>query len=190
MLLGFSLLLLLAFTRSSDETNINSLSHFWVAFFVAASSLFYRSFQSENQNKNFILFTQFSVPRIFIFLSQAFVQTARLFLIGIFYLFALYFLFQFEIKDFSKWLLILLEVSLVIAPLGTLLGLGLQVEREFLFSLIFLPLITPVVLGAYAQSMGEQPQVWASLIGAFGSISWFVGSLIFEFFFDDLTQNS
>jgi ABC-type transport system involved in cytochrome c biogenesis permease component len=180
----------MGFMSEAPTDQASSIAKLWVSFFIAASSVFYRSFQAENSNRNFILFTQFRVPRIFIFISQSINQALRLFFIGMTYILILHFLFSFQITDWARWVLVFLEVSLCLAPLGTLLGLGLQAEREFLFSLIFIPLIAPIILAAHAMSLGEQISVWSSITGAFGIISWFISSVIFEFFFDDLTQTT
>jgi ABC-type transport system involved in cytochrome c biogenesis permease component len=76
--------------------------------------------------------------------------------------------------------------SVILSPIGTLLGLMFQIEREFLFPLIFLPIATPVVLGAYSFGL-QDGQNWLWILATFLVGSIFICSLIFHFFFDDLT---
>lgn len=188
IMLGVPILLIIQFAQDADAPKLQWKTAFWLAYFFATTSLFFRSFGLENRSKNFHIYSAFKISRLQIFFSQALVQWASASLLGVIYL-GLSFVFW-SPEDFNwKILEIVLLASACLAPLGTLLGLILQLEREFLFSVIYLPLSSPVVLGAYSLSAAEFSTTWLYVLLSFCLVSGFLGALIFEFFFDELSQS-
>ncbi len=161
---------------------------FWISYFIALSSLFYRSFSLENRFQSFHIYTALRVPKISIFVSQSLVNFLGAVLIGVCYLSIVQIFWAHSDFDFLNFFPLILVISLALSPLGSLLSLLLQIEREFLFSLFFLPVSTPLFLGALSIShQSEAPWFWVMSI--FALISIFLSALLFEFFFDELTQS-
>jgi len=185
LLLGVPLLLILQFT--AGESSLSFRTALWVSYFFSSVSLLYRSYGQEFRSRNFQIYSAFQISKLAIFTSQALVHAASLCLVGLVY-FGLSILFWNPIDiHWSACLTAILLVSLCLAPLGTCLGLMLQLEREFLFSLFFLPFASPLVLGAYELS-GDQGELWGGLLLAFFLIGSFLSAAFFEFFFDELSQ--
>ncbi len=185
-ILGVPLLLILQFTKG--DTGIDGGAAFWVTYFFSSTSIFYRSFAQERRFKNFQIYSAFRVPKLQIFFSQSALHFFLSIAVGAVYL-ALCFLFwsPFDGEVF-KMMGVLALVSACLAPLGTLFGLMLQLEREFLFSVIYLPLATPVILGAHSISL-DAGGIWFKILLSFGVLAGFLSALLFEFYFDELSQN-
>jgi len=184
--LGIPLLLILQF--SNDQQSFDSVSWktaYWVAYFFSATAIFYRSFAQEHRFQNFGIYLSFSIPRWKILLSQLLVHSAVLFLLGFIYALLVMIFWSPQNFPWSHLLSVSLLVTLALVPVGTLLGLMLQVEREFLFSIFFMPLVTPLVLAASAMSEAWIWS-WSSLILAFLIMGSFLSFFLFEFFFDEL----
>lgn len=189
ILLSIPLLVILEFTTSSaDIEKIRWQPAFWIVFFFCSTNLLFRSFSLEVRNKNFYIYSAAQTPRLQIFLSQTLINTLGLALMGLAQMLILFILWSPQEIDLASHLGVLLLASTSLAPVGTLLGLMLQLEREFLFSLFFLPLAAPLVLAAFNLSM-EWSWTWASMMIAFCLISSFLSALAFEFFFDELSQS-
>jgi len=168
--------------------NYESLS-FWVVFFIGQTSLLYRSFALEHRFQTFHNYTAWGVPSSAIFWSQTLCNWLGGILLGLFYLLLANLFGKSPIALNAEFLLVLVAVNLAMAPLGTLLSLLLQVEREFLFGLFFLPSSVPVFLAALSITEGENPTTWFSVIAIFVLISGGLSAFLFEFFFDELTQS-
>jgi ABC-type transport system involved in cytochrome c biogenesis permease component len=189
LFLGIPLILILQFTtESTDQGLIHPLSAYWVVYFFSAVALLYRSFSAEHRYSTFIVYSALGVSRLKIFLSQALFQWIGLVVLGAIYGALIHFFWPSVELDWKVGLTVLALVSLCLAPLGSLLGLMLQTEREFLFSVFFLPLCTPVLLGAHSLCQ-EWSQAWFSVLAVFALMGGFVSALLFEFFFDELTQS-
>jgi hypothetical protein len=187
--LGLPLLLLIQFVGGpQSEKPISWLAAYWFVFFVGAVSLFYRSFSQEFRSRNLGLYTALAVPRWKVFISQSLIHGLSLLgLAGFYGLIVLLFWSAPAAEVFNCGLWIGLT-SMSLVPAGTLLGLLLTHEREFLFSLFFLPLSTPAFLAGSALSM-EGSQGWLSVLGILFVLGLFLGLLIFEFFFDEASLN-
>jgi ABC-type transport system involved in cytochrome c biogenesis permease component len=187
LLLGVPLLLIMQFTQSSASTEkISWNSAFWITFFFSSTALFFRSFGFENRFKNFHFYTAYKIPHLRIFLSQCAVHIISLFVMGVFYLLLSILFFSPPSADLSLLLKVLALTSLTLAPVGTFLGLILQVEREFLFSIVYLPLATPVILSAYSLSSSFEGS-WLYVLLSFLVGGSFLSAFTFEFFFDELS---
>lgn len=190
LLLGLPLILILQFTTQETERGpLAWTSAYWIVYFFSAVNLLYRSFSFEHRSQNFILYSAFQIAPIKIFCSQALLHFLSLLFMGLVYLGLIFVFWSFPFHDMERLMTALLLSSLCLAPVGTCLGLMLQTEREFLFSLFFLPLTTPVILGAHALSL-EWTTSWGSVLGIFALMGSFVSALIFEFFFDELSQTN
>lgn len=188
VLLGVPLLLILQFTTSGTEQGlIDPLAAYWAIFFFSSVALLYRSFSLEHRHSTFIVYSAFGVSRLKIFASQALIQFLGLLSLGAIYSGLLLIFWPSLPIDWTNGTAALFLAAACLAPLGTLLGLLLQTEREFLFSIFFLPLCTPVILGAHSLST-EWTQAWAAVLSVFALAGAFVSALIFEFFFDELSQ--
>ena len=189
LLLGIPLILIIQFANSSSEAQkIEWKTVFWITFFISIVALLYRSFGEEHRSKNFQIYSAFKIPKQIIFISQCISHALSLFIIGFFYLWLSILFFSPSMTDIPSMFALLAVVSVCLAPIGTTLGLALQVEREFLFPLFFLPLCTPVVLAAESLSI-EFSRPWLSVLLIFGLVGAFLSALVFEFFFDELSQS-
>lgn len=180
--------LLVLFSLGMDgETHKEMASRviFWICLFISLISLFYRSFSGENRYGNFHIYTSLRVKASLVFWSQTLLHFLFAFALGIFYWFLSRLLTGLEAD--TPYLL-LGFVALALAPLGSLLGLMLQMEREFLFSLIFLPLSTPVFLAALSYETTALNS-WLYVLGIYATLSLYLSAFLFEFFFDELTQS-
>jgi len=168
--------------------NYESLS-FWVVFFVGQTSLLYRSFSLEHRYQCFHVYSTWGVPPWSIFWSQTLCNVIGGVVLGLFYLLIANLfgksLITLDLELFGT----LMAVNLAMAPLGTLLSLLLQVEREFLFGLFFLPASIPVFLAALSITEGENPMTWMSILAIFILVAGGLSAFLFEFFFDELTQS-
>jgi hypothetical protein len=90
--------------------------------------------------------------------------------------------------DLTALIEVIILTALALAPIGTVLGLMLQLEREFLFSIIYLPLATPVILAAFSLS-GDLSGAWMYVLLSFLVGGSFLSAFTFEFFFDELSQS-
>lgn len=190
LLLGVPLILLIYFAKSDD---LSWISAFWITFFFSTTSLYYRSFGQENQSRNFLLYVTLRVPRLSIYFSQTIIHILSATLLGYLY-FGLSLLF-FSPPEFSTYPLCVLIplVAMALSPLGTLLGLSLQLEREFLFALLYLPLATPVFLAGLHLSQNPDFDLfsaWTRVLIAFILLGSFMTAFLFKFFFDELSQTS
>lgn len=189
LLLGVALLLILQLTQSSDSAlRLPWRSAFWLTFFFSSTSLFFRSFGLEHRFKNFHVYTAFQVSRSKIFWSQTLVQMATSTALGAAYLLLVTVFWTPSDLDWLAMIEIILLISAGLSPLGILLGLMLQREREFLFSVLYLPLATPLILGAHETS-NEIASSWLYLLVSFTFVSGFLSAFLFEFFFDELSQS-
>lgn len=187
VLLGIPLLLIIEFTQSPYfNQKVSWQSAFWIVYFFSSTSLFYRSFGFENRFKTFHIYKSFGVPSLQIFLSQTLVHFLSASFMGLSYLLLTFIMWSPSDLNLCHFILSIITTSAILSPLGTTLGLMLQVEREFLFSLIFLPLSTPVILGAYSYGL-QSESAWPWVLGMFFVGSCFLSSAVFHFFFDDLT---
>lgn len=188
LFLALPLIFLISIANQSEfDQRFSFRGAFWICFFVASVSLFYRSFGFEIRNKNFGIYSCLRVPRLSVFYSQVLVNFLALLLIGIFYLFLSRLFWSPSDALSARWIWILLLSCGGLAPLGSLLSLLLYFEREFLFSIIFLPLSIPVFLAAYSLSL-EWEAAWLWVLAIYGVLSHFLCAATFEFFFDELTQ--
>jgi ABC-type transport system involved in cytochrome c biogenesis permease component len=184
--LGVPLLLILQF--SIDRFSFESIpwkTAYWITFFFSSTALFYRSFAQEHRFQTFSLYLAFKTPRWQILLSQMLTHIGLLFLLSLFYLLLILIFWSPRELPWVHLLMVSVFVSCALAPFGTLLGLMLQIEREFLFSIFFMPLSTPLVLAAYGLSEGWSWN-WMSLVLSFLVIGSFLSFFLFEFFFDEL----
>lgn len=188
--LGVGLLIVLCFTRSATNFSESQVSDLWAAFFVASILIFQRSFHLESASKAFFFYRQIKASLKLLFIFQFISQALRLFIIGIIYWMIQAFFFSSPQIEITNLLVTLGCISLSISSLGVLFGLILAFEKDLLFSLLYLPTISPLMIAAYQASSGHQTAVWLSIMGSFGIISLFLSLLIFEFFFDELTQNT
>jgi ABC-type transport system involved in cytochrome c biogenesis permease component len=182
------LLLLSMGSEFYDRPQEFALLSFWVSFFLGISSLYYRSFYLEHRFSCFSIYTTLRVPKWMIFCSQSFVNFLGSVLIGFTY--SAFVQIFWNIPDFNwaQCLALVAMISLSLACLGTLLSLLLQVEREFLFALFFLPVATPLFLSALSVSL-EGQETWIWIMAVFLCLSVFLSAMLFEFFFDELTQS-
>lgn len=188
VLLGIPLILVMGFSNEvEDGINISWRAAYWLSFFFSSTAIYYRSFGLENRFRVFHVFTALRVKRLPIFVSQAFFQMILGSILGAAYLGLISIFWTPQDLSWPSMLLLSFGASLCMAPVGSLLGLALQWEREVLFSLFFIPYITPLILAVYHLSI-ERTASWAYLAGIFFVVGSFVSALIFEFFFDDLTQ--
>ncbi|MBN8462823.1 MAG: hypothetical protein J0M01_08405 [Dechloromonas sp.] len=185
IMLGIPMLLIIEFTQSSTST-VSWRSAFWLTYFFGSTALYFRSFGLENRFKNFHFYTAFKISRLKIFLSQAIIQFLAAFLMGCFYLLMTVFFFSPTDLDARHFVELIALTSLTLAPIGTVLGLMLQLEREFLFSIVYLPLATPVILASFSLSLGLEGS-WLYVLLSFLVGGAFLSAAIFEFFFDDLS---
>ncbi|MDB5037574.1 MAG: hypothetical protein JWQ35_1102 [Bacteriovoracaceae bacterium] len=189
LILGIPLLLILNFTQDNSAEKISWRSALWITFLLSSTSLFFRSFGLENRFNNFQVYTAFRIPKLQIFLSQALIHFVSAFLLGLGYLLFCILFWSPKDLDLLSTMGLLALASACLAPMGTLLGLMLQLEREFLFSVIYLPLATPVVLAAYSLSLVDASTNWLYVLISFLVAGGFISALIFEFFFDELSQS-
>ena len=190
MILGIPLLLIIQFTQDSSGEKISWLSAFWITFFLSSTSLFFRSFGLENRFKNFQIYSALKISKLRVFLSQSLMHFLSVFLLGLGYLVITVLFWSPHEIDWQKILGILALTSACLAPVGSTLGLMLQLEREFLFSVIYLPLATPVVLGAYSLCLPEHSANWLYVLWSFFLCGSFLSAFVFEFFFDELSQSN
>lgn len=185
--LGVPLILLLSFFRESfKDHDIHWLAGFWLSFFVGLNSLFYRSFGFEHRHESFLIYQAFRVPKLRIFWSQAVCHWFVAILMAAAYVLIAFILWSpYDADPLGIFGLAVLSAA-ILCPLGSLLGLMLQLEREFLFGLVFFPLSTPVILACFELSLAWS-EVWLSVLGIFAVMSAFLSSLFFEFFFDELS---
>ena len=190
LLLGIPLLLIIQFTQSTEYfEQVSWKSAFWITFFFSSTSLYFRSFGLENRFKNFQLYTGFRISKLSVFLSQTLIHILTATILGVCYLgLTLLFWSPKEVNLLMMIALIALT-SGALSPLGTVLGLMLQLEREFLFSVIYLPLATPVILGTYSLST-DPVSNWLYIVLSFLVGGGFLSAMIFNFFFDDLSQTT
>lgn len=188
LFLGVPLLLVIQFTKSEGYPWV---SGYWLTFFFSTTSLFFRSFGYENRFHTFHTYTVLSVPRLSLFVSQALVHMITINLLGLCYLLLSLLFWSPVSPDWQSVLLLSSLSALALSPLGTLLGLMLQLEREFLFSVIYLPLATPVILSGYSLSLEGWSigSGWAQVLVGFILGGGFLSALIFEFFFDELSHS-
>lgn len=187
--LGIPLLLILGFGNEIEvDQALSWRSAFWLSFFISVTSLFYRSYGFEHRYQSFLVYKAFRVSKIKIFISQIISHLVAVWLLGFTFLFFTTVLFSPHDLDVKQMALVIFGVSLALAPLGSLIGLLLQFEREFLFALFFIPLCAPVILASHHLSLEDSSASWAWLFGAFILLSGFLSSLLFEFFFDELSQ--
>jgi len=190
--LFFGIPIFFLFSMAADffdrPMNYESLS-FWVVFFIGQTSLLYRSFSLEQRFQCFHVYSAWGVPNSSIFWSQTLCNWLGGILLGLFYLLLANLFGKTPLSFNLDFLICLLAVSLAMAPLGTLLSLLLQVEREFLFGLFFLPASIPVFLAALSITEGQNPSTWMYILFIFILISGGLSSFLFEFFFDELTQS-
>lgn len=188
ILLGVSLLLILEFTQSPLTTERMAWrSAYWIIYFFGVTSLFYRSFGFENHSNTFHIYRSFCISPLKVLLSQCLVHCLSASIIGITYLFMTVLFWSPTDLNWASTLVKIVITSVILSPIGTTLGLMLQMEREFLFSLTFLPLATPVVLGAYALEL-QSDSAWPWILAIFFVGGCFLSALVFQFFFDDLTN--
>lgn len=188
ILLGIPLILLLAISNEVEKDQWMSWrTAFWFSFFFSSTALFYRSFGQETYSRNFGIYTAFRVSAKSILASQTLIQFASLLILGIFL--GLLTQIFWSAPDFLFVELVKLIVlsSLTLAPTGSLLGLLLQNEREVLFPLFYLPFASPVIIGTHSLS-SQANSSWMYIIGIFCIVGGFLSFLIFEFFFDELTE--
>jgi ABC-type transport system involved in cytochrome c biogenesis permease component len=188
LLMGLPLILVLGMSAQNPSTDmIHWRSAFWVVFFVSSTALLYRSFEQENRSKNYSLYFSIRLPRFLIFLSQSLVQwISCIFLSGVILALVAIFWSPNEAVLSSWGWAILLSAGL--CPLGCLLSLLLQFERDFLFALFYLPLASPALLAGYHLSIGYQAS-WLYALLIFCCLSAFLAAFLFEFFFDELIEN-
>lgn len=188
VLLGVPLILILQFTTEGTEQGIlNPLSAFWIAYFFSSVALLYRSFSLEHRNSSFIVYTAFGIAKWKVFWSHCLAQWMGLVLLGVAYGLLFHLFWPQVTISVTQSLGVLALTSLALAPIGSFLGLLLQTEREFLFSIFFLPLCTPVLLAAHQLTI-EWTDAWFSVLSIFCLIGSFLSSLLFEFYFDELSQ--
>lgn len=191
LMLGIPLILILEFTQSSaPQEKISWKAAFWISFFISTTSLYFRSFGLEHRFRTFHLYSAMNISRLSIFVSQSLTHIFSTFFLGLSYLLIVLLFFSPNDLDALAITKLIALCSVALSPLGTLLGLMLQLEREFLFSVIYLPLATPVILVAHHLSANPEAPRWLSLILIFTLLSSFLSALIFEFFFDELSQNT
>lgn len=179
-LLSFTLFIILQFSRELPKAE---LTDFWFSFFVASSALFYRSFSLEHRSRNFGLYRAAGLKLQLLFWTQVFVQSGRLAVIG----FMLYLsLYLFGIDAYRPFLLSL-ATTLAVAPFAVFLGLSLKGEREFLFSFVYFPFVTPLILAGVSLTHHPEANLWWSILISFGLGSAFIAALVFEYFYDDFT---
>ncbi|TVQ77670.1 MAG: hypothetical protein EA369_08785 [Bradymonadales bacterium] len=188
LLFGLPVFLLLGLSSQSGDSSLLAWqSAYWIVFFLAVTSLFYRSFEQENRSRNFSHYFSLRTPRLLIFLSQALSQWMATALLSVFFL-SLVFIFwspqDFELR--SLWVSLL--VGLAISPMGCLIGLLLHWERDFLFGLFFIPLMSPAILAGHELSFAPQVS-WLYLLLAQAVAGGFLSALVFEFFFDELIES-
>ncbi len=190
ILLGLPLLLLMQLPRDlGGQPALPWKESFWLSFFLGAVSVFYRSFSQEHRAQNFGVFLALGIGRPKILWSQALVQSFALVILGLAYAFMTFVFWSPQDFDFWPLFWTVLALSLSLAPLGTALGLFLQLEREFLFSLFFLPLTIPAFLAAQVLQTDGFSWSWSLILISYFCIGGFVVSLLFEFFFDELSQS-
>lgn len=187
LLLGIPLLLVMEFTKDAS-TPLSWKTAFWIAYFLGSTSLFYRSFSIEHASKTFGIYTAFRVNRLKLWLSQSLLHFAGATLMGIIYSLVAFIFWSPSWAELKEVLIWIPAASLVLSPLGASLGLMLQIEREFMFSVFYLPLATPVVLASHELS-SHGYSMWALVLVVFGLMGGFISALIFEFFFDELTPS-
>jgi len=179
-LMGFSVFILLQLSRDIPHAQT---SDFWFSFFVSSSALFYRSFSLEHRSQNFAVYRAAGLSLQKLFWSQVIVQMLRLLSIGFLLVIVLA---AFGLPAASLWPLCL-SVGFAMSPFATFLGLSLKAEKEFLFSFVYFPFVTPLVLaGASLSSADSNQSVWWSILILFGLGASFISAVAFEFFFDDL----
>lgn len=184
--LGLPLILILSFFRESFKAHdIHWLAAFWLSLYIGLSALFYRSFGFEHAS-SFLLYTSLKIKPRLIFWSQALAHWLVSVAMACSYLFIVFILWSPSDAPLLNLILIAALSSLVLCPLGSLLGLMIQAEREFIFSLLFFPLSTPVILASLELSL-HWDSAWLYVLGIFAALSCFLCSFIFEFFFDELT---
>jgi ABC-type transport system involved in cytochrome c biogenesis permease component len=189
MMLGIPLLLILQFSQDANSEKLTWQSAFWVAYFFSTTSLFFRSFGLENRHKNFQFYTAFRVPKLQIFFSQSLIHFLTTCILGLGYLLLVVVFWSPRDLNLTWFFAIIVLTSACLSPIGTVLGLMLQLEREFMFSVIYLPLATPVVLGAHALTTADFSMNWLFVLLSFLMVGGFVGAFVFEFFFDELSQS-
>ena len=161
---------------------------FWTVYFFSLTALFLRSFGAENRYHIFGLYKNLKVSRPMVFWSQVFLNFLASIVLGVLYSLLVILFWSPENFNFGNHLLWITLVGISLSPLSTLLGLMLHHEREFLFSVVYFPLSTPVILAAYALTDAYQAS-WLYLLLTFSVVSAFVSAAFFELFFDDLTQS-
>ncbi len=189
LLLSGSLLLLIQWTQSPSPANhVAWESAFCLSFFVASMSVFYRSFGQEHASQNFQIYTAFNIARWKILLSQSMLHLWTLILLaGSTFLLTFIFWPPFD-YSLSHIALLSLFFPLCLAPLGALLGLMLQREREFLFAITYLPLATPIFLGLHQLLSQGFAGIWLRVLFSFALVSGFLSFFVFENYFDELTK--
>lgn len=182
------LVLLLGFTNEIETgQRMHWRSVLWISFFISSTFLFYRSFYFENRSQNFYIYRALKVPLICVFGSQVLTQSIGCLILGLCaYLLSIVFWSPSD-ASFGTTFKLLLLCSFSLSPIGSLLGLCMRFEREFLFALFYIPLATPLVLGAHSLHSGSTG-AWAPILLIFLIFSLFFSALIFQFFFDELTE--
>jgi hypothetical protein len=189
LLFCFPILLLLSIgSEFHDRPQDFALLSFWISLFLGISSLSYRSFSLEQRYQCFGLYSQLRVPKWMIFCSQSLVNFFSSLLMSAVYLVIMLVFWNLPELSMMSLLPPLVMISISLACLGSFLSLLLQVEREFLFALFFLPLATPLFLAALSLSLKNE-QAWIWVMAIFLGLSVFLSALLFEFFFDELTQS-
>jgi hypothetical protein len=188
LLLGVPLFLLLAISNQTEPDQFVSWrTAFWFSLFFASTAIFYRSFGLECENQNFGVYSAIKIQPWKILLSQSLVQALSFFLLGSIYILLAILWWSPTDLDLSLFFLILTSVSFTLAPTASFIGLLLQKEREILFPLFYLPFASPVIIGAHILSLGEST-TWFYILGIFALVGGFLSFLLFEFFFDELTE--
>ena len=180
-LLAVTLFIIMQFSRDTPQAEA---SDFWFSFFVASSALFYRSFSLEHRSQNFALYRVARIPLQWVFWSHTLVQCLRLSLIsgGLILCLRLFGMMSFHPFAIS------LAVMAALCPFAVFLGLSLKGEKEFLFSFVYFPIATPMVLAGVSLSSEPDLRLWWTILAAFGVGASFIAALAFQFFYDDFTS--
>jgi len=189
LLLGLPLILLLSFLDNRTNSNLLHQNQFyWLIYFYSSISVFYRSFGFEHRFHNFHIYRSLDIAPWKVFASQCLAHFGICILIGLAYLIFIPIFWPTENWPIFELLALTAAIAACQTPLGCLLGLLLQFEREFLFALFFLPIMTPLLLAASQLSEDFYPS-WVYILSAFFLAGSFVSALVFQFFFDELTQS-
>lgn len=189
LFLGIPVLLILGIGNEIEwKQNLSWRSVFWITYFISLAALFYRSFYLENSSRSFNLYRMGQVPLLQLLWSQCLVFFIGSTALAAFFIFASVVFISPRDPQVLELLGVASLTAACLSPLGSFLGLFMQFEREYLFSLFFLGGSTPVILAGHQMSESQQWN-WIYLDLIFFLFSAFICSLLFQFFFDDLTQS-